>query len=109
MSIDLTKKIEKLLEDKKAVDISIIDIQDKTTLADYFIIASGTSSTHIKSLADNVDIELKKEGLLPHKIEGYKSNSWILMDYSSVIVNIFTQEQREHYNLEELWTKIRKD
>ena len=72
------------------------------------IITSGTSSTHIKSLADNVEEDLKKEEIYPNKIEGYNTNSWILMDYGDIIVNIFTEEERENYNLEELWEKINK-
>lgn len=104
----LLEQIIKVLEDKKAIDIKKVDIKDKTTIADYFIIASGTSSTHIKALADNVEENLKEQGIKPVKIEGYNSGTWILMDYSDVIVHIFTEEEREHYNLEDLWEKIDK-
>ncbi len=104
----LLEQIIKVLEDKKAIDIKKVDIKDKTTIADYFIIASGTSSTHIKALADNIEENLKKQGIKPVKIEGYNSGTWILMDYSDIIVHIFTEEEREHYNLEDLWEKIDK-
>ena len=90
MENELLNKIVKILDEKKAIDV----------------VASGTSTTHIKALADNVEEELKKENILPHKIEGYNSNSWILMDYLDVIVNIFTETDREHYKLEDLWEKL---
>mgnify|MGYP002521614431 CR=1 FL=1 len=106
--MSLLEQIIKVLEDKKAIDIKKVDIKDKTTIADYFVIASGTSSTHIKALADNVEENLKEQGIKPVKIEGYNSGTWILMDYSDVIVHIFTEEEREHYNLEDLWEKIDK-
>ena len=106
--MELMQEIIKNLEDKKAIDIKTIDIKDKTTIADFFIIASGTSSTHIKALADNVEEELKKKDIYPNKIEGYNSAAWILMDYGDIVVHIFTQEQRENYNLEDLWEKAQK-
>ena len=108
MSEDLLNKIIKILDTKKAIDLKTIDIKEKSSIADYMVIATGTSSTHIKSLADNVEEELKKEEIYPNKIEGYNTNSWILMDYGDIIVNIFTPEEREKYNLEELWEKIIK-
>lgn len=108
MSEDLLNKITKILDTKKAIDLKTIDIKEKSSIADYMVIATGTSSTHIKSLADNVEEDLKKEEIYPNKIEGYNTNSWILMDYGDIIVNIFTPEEREKYNLEELWEKIIK-
>lgn len=108
MSEDLLNKITKILDTKKAIDLKTIDIKEKSSIADYMLIATGTSSTHIKSLADNVEEDLKKEEIYPNKIEGYNTNSWILMDYGDIIVNIFTPEEREKYNLEELWEKIIK-
>lgn len=88
------------------MNIRTIDVKEKTTLADYFVIAAGTSSTHIKALIDNVEEELKKENINPNKIEGYESGTWILLDYGYVMIHIFTQEEREKYNLEDLWDKI---
>lgn len=108
MSEDLLNKITKILDAKKAIGLKTIDIKEKSSIADYMVIATGTSSTHIKSLADNVEEDLKKEEIYPNKIEGYNTNSWILMDYGDIIVNIFTPEEREKYNLEELWEKIIK-
>lgn len=102
--MELGNKIEKLLEDKKAIDLKTLDIIEQSTLADYFIIASGTSNTHIKALADHVEVELKKEDIYPNKIEGYNSE-WILMDYGDVVVHIFTEKERQNYNIEELYER----
>lgn len=102
--MELLDKIESLLEDKKGIDIKVLDIKNETTIADYFIIVSGTSNTHIKALADNVEVELKKQDIYPNKIEGYNTQ-WILMDYSDIVVHIFTQTERENYNLEELYSR----
>lgn len=103
----MKEKIIEILDNKKAINIKEIDIKDKTTIADYFVIASGTSNTHVKSLADNVEEELKKEGIYPNKIEGYDSGVWILMDYGEVIVHVFTEAERQNYSLEDLWDKIK--
>lgn len=104
MENELLEKIIKLLEDKKAIDLKKLDIKEQSTLADYFIITSGTSTTHIRALADNVEEELKKEQIYPNKIEGYNSE-WILMDYGDIVVHIFTEKERENYNIEELYER----
>lgn len=102
--MELLNKIIKLLEDKKALELKILDIKEKSTLADYFIITSGTSNTHIKALADNVEVELKKENIYPNKIEGYNTE-WILMDYGDVVIHIFTQKERQNYDIEQLYER----
>lgn len=102
MDNKLLNKIIKLLEDKKAINLTSIDVKEKTTLADYFIITSGTSTTHIRALADNVETELKKEQIYPNKIEGYNTE-WILMDYGDIVVHIFTERERQNYKIEELY------
>lgn len=104
MENNLLEKIIKLLEDKKAIDLKTMDIKEQSTLADSFIIVSGTSNTHIKALADNVEVELKKENIYPNKIEGYNTE-WILMDYGDIVVHIFTQKERQNYNIEELYER----
>ncbi len=104
MESNLLDKIVNLLEDKKAININEIDVREKTTLADIFVIVSGTSITHIRALADNVEEELKKQQIYPNRIEGYNTQ-WILMDYGDIIVHIFTEKERENYNLEELYNK----
>ena len=107
MENNLLQKIIKVLDDKKAIDIKHMEIKDVTTIADYFVIASGTSNTHIKALADNVEYELKKDSIYPNKIEGYDSGTWILMDYGDVIIHIFTEAERENYKIEELWEEMK--
>jgi len=104
MENELLNKIIKLLEDKKAIDLKTIDVKEQTTLADFFIVVSGTATTHIRALADNVEVELKKEEIYPNKIEGYNTE-WILMDYGDVVVHIFTEKERQNYNLEELYMR----
>ncbi len=91
------------LDDKKAKNIKAIDIHDLTTIAHYFIMASGTSVTHIKALADNVEEKLSEKGIKPLHVEGYNSARWILIDYSDVVIHIFHEEDREYYGLERLW------
>ncbi len=101
--LELTKAIAKVLDKKKALDIKAIHITEYSIVADYFIVASGTSNTHVKSLADDVEYELKQQGVEPDHIEG-RATGWILLDYGSVILHIFTPESREYYNLERLWS-----
>lgn len=105
--MDMLEKITTILENKKAMDIKTVEVKEKTTLTDYFVIVSGTSNTHVKALADNVEYELKKEQIVPNKVEGYQTGTWILMDYGKVIIHIFTAEEREKYNLEDLWEKAK--
>lgn len=93
----------KALDSKKGIDIQVIEIGDISVLADYMVIATGTSSTHVKALADEVEYQLDNAGISVSHIEGYRSNSWILLDYVDVIVNVFSDEAREFYDLERLW------
>lgn len=106
----LSQKIVRVLDDKKAVDVELMPVADKTALADYFIIASGTSVTHIKALSDEVEFVLKNEdGLYPDHIEGLSTGRWVLLDYKDIIVHIFHPEERAHYSLEKLWLTKRPD
>ena len=93
----------KALEDKKASDIKVIDIEQITTLADYFIIASGSNRNQVQAMADNVDEVLGKAGYQLKQTEGYSSANWILLDYGTVIVHVFYPETRDFYDLEHLW------
>lgn len=93
----------KALDGKKGLNIQVIEISDISVLADYMVIATGTSSTHVKALADEVEYQLDKAGVSVSHIEGYRSNSWILLDYIDVLVNVFSEEAREFYDLDRLW------
>ena len=102
--IEIVKKAVNTLNDKKAADIKVLKVGDLTLLANYFILATGTSSTQVKALADEVDFRLASEDHLePHNREGYQSGNWIVLDYIDVIVHIFHTETREFYDLERLW------
>ena len=100
----LADAISSSLDSKKALDVSTLSVEKQTALADFFVLATGTSSTHIKALADEVEFKIKEElQLEPKSIEGIGDKSWILIDYGSVIVHIFTREAREFYKLDKLW------
>lgn len=100
----LVDRIVAVLEDKKAKDISTINIENISILADYFVICSGTSTTHIKALADEVEVKMEENGRTPLHKEGYNSFRWILIDYGDVVVHIFHEDDRNFYNLERLWS-----
>ena len=100
---ELCEQIVKILDSKKAENITAIETTELTIVSDYFIIANGTSSTHVKSLADDLEDELSKEGVSVNHIEG-RATGWILLDYGEIVVHIFDRESREYYNLERLWT-----
>ena len=103
------KKIKKLIENtlnkNKANNIVAIDLKQKSYIADYMIIASGTSSRHLQSLSENIILELKKYGLNNCRIEGYESNDWKLVDAIDVIVHLFHPEKRAFYDLEKMWSE----
>ena len=102
-SLETAKMAVLALDSKKALDIKVIKIQDISAIADYFVIATGTSSTHVKALADEVEAQLDEAGISVSHVEGYRSNSWILLDYVDVVVHVFSDEAREYYDLERLW------
>lgn len=103
-SYEIAKKAAQLLDSKKAENISVIKIDAISSLADYFVIATGRGSTHVRSLSDELEEKLKEQGVTPARIEGYRSDSWILLDYTEVVVHVFTQEARDFYDLDRLWT-----
>ena len=102
-SLETARYAAKALCERKGIDIKLIKISDISSIADYFVIAAGSSNTHVKSLADNVEFRLDNEGISVSHIEGYRSDSWILLDYVDVVVHVFSEEAREYYNLERLW------
>lgn len=91
------------LEDKKAIDIKVIDIEKISTLADYFIIASGANRNQVQAMADNVDEYLGKAGYQAKQTEGYSTANWILQDYGDIVIHIFDEENRLFYDLERIW------
>ena len=110
--VEIQRKLELIneaIEDKKGFDIEVMEIGKMTTIADYFIIASGNSSNQVASIANEVETKMEKEGIhmLTEK-EGYRGSRWVILDYEDVIVHLFHKEEREYYNLERLWSEFEK-
>ncbi len=103
---NLKKIIIKTLDNNKAKDIISIDLKDKSSMADYMIIASGTSSRHIQSLSEQVLDKLKDNGIKESKIEGKESNEWKLVDGIDLIIHIFHPDKRKFYELEKMWSEF---
>lgn len=101
-AFDIIKIAANTLNDKKALNIAAIKVDDLTVLTEYFIFASATSSTHVRSLAEEVEFKLGEAGVQPHHIEG-KATGWILLDYGCVIIHVFDKPSREFYNLDKMW------
>lgn len=101
---EIKDKAVEILDGKKARELDVIDISGVSVLADYFIICSGTSTTHIRALADELDFKMAESGYNTLHKEGYDSARWILLDYGDVIVHIFHEEDRSFYKLERLWS-----
>ncbi len=102
-SAEVMKLIVKTLDSKKAADIKVLKTEKVTILADYFVICTATSSTHVKTLSEETDKILSENGEAPLRTEGYRGGGWVLVDFGCVIVHIFTDEVRKFYNLERLW------
>ncbi len=105
---DIAALAAKALDDKKGVDISLLEITDVTTLADHFLICTGTSNTHVKSLCDAVEEALDNAGEPALRREGHRSGTWVLLDYGCLVVHVFTEETRQFYDLERLWSDAKK-
>ncbi len=95
--------IVKALDLKKAEDIKVLKITELTILADYFVIADGTSVTQTRALADEVEFRMKEKGAAPDRVQGNNGGGWIILDYGNIVVHVFSKEQRDFYNLERLW------
>lgn len=102
-SKEMTRIAVAAMEEKKAQDVKIIDIEHISTLADYFVIASGTNRNQVQAMADNVEEMLGKAGFEPKQIEGYQNANWILIDYGDVVLHLFDEENRLFYDLERIW------
>ena len=105
--LDLARRIVELAEDKKAADIVLLDIAELTTLADAFVICSGGSERQVDAIADGISAALRDEGVKPIGREGTPASHWVLLDYGSVIVHVFTPPERDYYQLERHWSGAR--
>ncbi len=101
---DLARRIAAIASDALATDIQVLDIRELTTIAECFVIASADNVRKLRAMGETIARELREEGIRPERREGVPETGWIVLDYSSVIVHLFTEEQREHYRLEDLWT-----
>ena len=102
-SLVLAQDIVKILDANKAGQIKLLKVKDRTVMTDYFVICTGNSNTHIRSLSGEVEFKLGEKGVQPMGIDGYESGIWIVMDYESVMVHVFNREQRDFFKLEKLW------
>ncbi len=104
MNVDELKDVVvNALDDLKGVDIKVIDVRDKSSVTDVLVIAAGSSTRQVKSLADNVVVKVKEAGLQPLSIEGERGSNWVLVDLGDVVVHVMLPETRDFYNLEKLW------
>ncbi|MBI4846694.1 MAG: ribosome silencing factor [Candidatus Omnitrophica bacterium] len=101
-------KIVEIAQSKKALNPIVLDVRKISNFCDFFVIFTGSSKTHICSIADEIDKEMRLLGVRAHHLEGYKDSQWVVLDYSSVIVHIFDEETRAFYDLEHLWADASK-
>ena len=101
--LELAEKIIKVLDGRKAGNIKLLKVSEKTIIADYFVICSGNSSTQVGALCDELEFRMGQIGVQPARTEGRNTSLWIVLDFHSVIVHIFSSETRKYYNLERLW------
>lgn len=103
-SREIAIKGSKILDEKKASDIILVDITSKSSFADYLVIATGGSERQVGTLSEEIDNQFAKDGIIAKSIEGKQNSGWILMDFGDVIVNIFSAEQRDRYQIEKIWS-----
>lgn len=106
-TLEIARKAVEAASDKQALDIILLDTSEVCSFADYFVICSGDSSRQINAIIDEIQHALKREGVLPHHYEGTKDAGWFLLDFGDVTVHVFSPEERERYQLEDLWSNAR--
>ena len=104
---EMALALARALDDKKGQDIRVLETDGLTTLADYFVLCTGSSAPQLKALADAAERAMKENGILPHHIEGHRGGTWILQDYGDVVLHLFSGEAREFYDLDRLWQDAR--
>ena len=104
-SAELAEAIALFLDNKKGVNIKVIPMSGKTDICDYMVLATGTSSTHVQTLGGEVEYEMSRRGIEPLHTEGRDNNSWTVLDYSHILVHVFTRDTREFYNLDKLYAE----
>lgn len=106
--LDKIRICAKYADEKKAKDILVLELKNLTDIADYFLVASGTSERHVKTIAEHVEAGMKQEGILPYSVEGYKDGRWVIIDYRNIIVHVLLENLRELYDLESLWIEAKR-
>jgi ribosome-associated protein len=101
--LEIAKAVETFLDNKKGRDIKVLHVEDVTSIADYFVVCTATSNTHVKALSGEVEYQLERRGVNAYHIEGRDNNSWVVLDYCNVLVHIFNREARDFYNLDKLY------
>lgn len=101
--LELAKAIGEVLDNKKGNGVKVLHVEDKTSIADYFVLCTGNSGTHVKALAGEVEFKIEERQVSPDNIEGRGNNTWIVLDYGNVVVHIFSREARDFYNLDKLY------
>jgi len=100
---ELAIKVSKIIDDKKGQNIKILDVKKQSSIAEYFVLATGTSTRHGSALADEIEKKLSEFNIVVNHKEGYSTGRWILLDYLDIVVHIFVEEERNFYNLERIW------
>lgn len=106
--VNMKEIILKAIDSKNGQDVTVLDVRELTSIADFFIIASGNSSTQVTAIADEVEFKMEEAGFEKVNREGYSSARWVLLDYMDIIVHIFHKDEREYYDLERLWETMEK-
>ena len=101
--LEMVRLACKAMDEKKALDIKVIDIHEVSVIADYFVIASGSNLNQVRAMVDNVEEQLGRAGYEPKQVEGTRGSNWILMDYGDLIIHVFDEENRLFYDLERIW------
>lgn len=100
----LALEIGNIIDDRKGEDIRVLELKGLSTIADYFVIASGNSDRQVSAICSHIEDELSKKGVEPKHIEGHREGRWVILDYRDIIVHIFHHEEREYYKLERIWS-----
>ncbi len=101
--LEIARAVETFLDNKKGRNIKVLHVEDVTSIADYFVVCTATSNTHVKALSGEVEYQLERRGVRAYHIEGRDNSSWVVLDFSNVIVHIFNREARDFYNLDKLY------
>jgi ribosome-associated protein len=107
--LQLSRLITRAAEDKKARDVIRLDVREQTSIADYFVICEGDTDRQVRAISDGIIKTLKEHGVRPFQTAGYEEGSWVVLDYSTVIVHVFLPGERAYYDLESLWRRPRRD